>query len=109
MNWPGRKPFGFGFAKNPACNFKKADFGKAGGWANLKWDYSPHPETSYPFMNMRVSRLDAAGSLTVENRSGDLVVLGAVLIVPDPDAELRAELIKYLCGLNSDPDRIRRH
>ena len=44
----------------------------------------------------------------VEDDPGSGVEMAAVLVVPDPDLELRLDMRKLLSGLNCDPVRIRR-
>ena len=44
----------------------------------------------------------------MEDDPGSGVEMAAVLVVPDPDLELRLDMRKILSGLNCDPIRIRR-
>lgn len=105
--WPGLKSISGGYARNDACNFKKANYGRPGERANFKWDYPEQPGTSYPYACLRVSDYPAASDVRFRSwRNEDDVEVVAVLVVPDPDADLRGDLIKILCGFNCDPWRM---
>ena len=107
MLWGDMKSTDLGRARNWACNYKKANYGRPGERAQFKWDYADHPGTGYPYANMRVAELPAADRVAFRSwREGDAVEIAAVLVVPDPSMDLRGELIRVLCGLNCDPWRI---
>ena len=108
MLWGDMKSTDLGSARNWACNYKKANYGRPGERAQFKWDYADHPGTGYPYANMRVAELPAADRVAFRSwREGDAVEIAAVLVVPDPSMDLRGELIRVLCGLNCDPWRVR--
>lgn len=99
-----------GRAVNSACNYYKAMYGKDGGRANWKWDYPLRPDCSYYLEQMLVPDLAAADCLSVTYRDGAPaggVELAAVLFVPDPDEDLHGELIRTLCGVNTQRARVR--
>ena len=107
MLWGDMKSTDLGSARNWACNYKKANYGRPGERANFKWDYADHPGTSHPYANMRVADLPAADRVSFRSwRNGDAVEIAAVLVVPDPSMDLRCELTRVLCGLNCDPWRM---
>lgn len=105
MSWKGRKgePLDCGWPRNDACDFKKASFGRAGEWSRWKWDFPHQHGTAYPYLSMRVGEFPALDCVTVSSVAGAEAEVQAVLVVPDPDADLRRDLIKNLCGLNCEP------
>ena len=107
MLWGDMKSTNLGRARNWACNYKKANYGRRGERAQFKWDYAGHPGTSHLDGNMRVAELPAANRVAFRSwRADDAVEIVAVLVVPDPSMELRCELVRVLCGLNCDPWRV---
>ena len=104
--WPGLKSFALGQPRNWACNYKKANYARPGERANFKWDYPVHPGTGYPYANIRVAEYPAASSVSVRSWRDDVVEVAAVLIVPECSDDLRGELVRNLCGLNTNPWRV---
>jgi hypothetical protein len=109
MIWTGqtRKSYGCGSPRNSSCNFLKADYGRPGERANFKWDY-PYREQDRWGLYQSLMTVEVPATETVQLFSWreDPVEVAAVLAVPDPSTEVRAELIKALCGFNTDPWRI---
>lgn len=99
MIWAGddRPSYGCGSPRNEAINFWKTNFGRPGERANFKWDFGQGS-----------SEIDVPASDKIKMFSWrpDPVEVAAVLVVPAPDRAARAELLKFLCGLNADPWRI---
>lgn len=96
-------------AVNSACNYYKALYGKEGGRANWKWDYPLRPDCRYYLEQMLVSELVDPAELRVTYRKtapAGGVELAAVLLVPDPDEDLHGDLIKTLCGVNTQRARV---
>ena len=107
---PGTKgAFVCGYPCNDSCNFYKAQYGQMGGRANFKWDYAIDPETSYYCRMMNVFELPATDSISIESwaKTADGVELAAVLVVPTADEEFTCDLVKVLCGLNTQLLRVR--
>lgn len=102
-----------GYPVNVACNYFKAMYGEDGGRANWKWDFPIAKESRYWLSQMRTPTLSAGNDMTVSfaswgaPRQGEEVELAAVLLVPSPDWELQGDLIKVLCGLNTQRGRVR--
>ena len=105
--WPGQKSFALGQPRNWACNYKKANYGRPGERANFKWDYADHPGTGYPYACLRVAEYPAADRLEVRSWRDDEVEVVAVLVVPECSADVRGEIVRNLCGFNTNPWRIR--
>ena len=108
----GGRSLACGRPVNSACNYYKAMYGERGGRANWKWDFPIDPESVYPQEQMLVSELADAESVVVshavvEGDPGEEVEFAAVLLVPDPDFGLHGDLIKTLCGLNTQRGRVR--
>ncbi len=106
MLWPGKKSVACGSERNLGCNYKRTNYGQAGGRANLKWDYPWHPGTWYPYPLIAVTEQPAASYISFRSWRSDMVEVGAVLVVPNPDIELRCELLRHLASLNHDAARI---
>ena len=102
-----------GYPVNVACNYFKAMYGEDGGRANWKWDFPVAKESRYWLSQMQMPTLSAGNDMTVSfaswgaPRQGEEVELAAVLLVPSPDWELQGDLIKVLCGLNTQRGRVR--
>jgi len=95
-----------GHVRNDACNYYKADYNRAGERGNFKWDYAYLNGSYYPYHCMSVREYPAGDSVRIHAGSDDETESAAVLVVPDPDFDLRGDLVKILCGLNCDPWRI---
>ena len=102
-----------GYPVNVACNYLKAMYGEEGGRANWKWDFPVANESRYWLSQMQLPTLSGGDEMTVSfaswgaPRQGEEVELAAVLLVPSPDWELQGDLIKVLCGLNTQRGRVR--
>ena len=107
----GGKSLACGRPINRACCYYKAKYGKTGGRANWKWDYPLRPDCKYYLEQMLIPELSATDSMTVSLEGSfagkEEVELAAVLMVPDPDEDLHGDLIKTLCGLNTQRSRVR--
>lgn len=107
MIWPGLKSTDAGSSHNLGCAYKRARFGRPGEPANFKWDYPWDPRTSYPYPVIRVAEYPAGDGVRFRSWSNEETAeIAAVLVVPEPDRELRCALTKFLCGLNCDPWRM---
>ena len=87
-------------------------YGEEGGRANWKWDFPIDPKSSYYLERMLVPELAESDVVTVshvvaKDGRGEEVEVAAVLLVPDPDFDLHGDLIKTLCGLNTQRGRVR--
>ena len=87
-------------------------YGEEGGRANWKWDFPIDPKSSYYLEQMLVPELAESDGVTVSyagssSGHGEEVEVAAVLLVPDPDFDLHGDLIKTLCGLNTQRGRVR--
>ena len=108
----GGRSLACGRPVNSACNFYKAMYGEEGGRANWKWDFPIDPKSSYYLEQMLVPELAESDGVTVSyagssSGHGEEVEVAAVLLVPDPDFDLHGDLIKTLCGLNTQRGRVR--
>jgi hypothetical protein len=109
MIWPGqnRPSYGCGSPRNNSCNFLKADYGRPGGRANFKWDYPYREQNRWGlYQSLMTVDVPAADEIRLFSWRKDHVDVAAVLAVPDPSVDVRAELIKVLCGFNTDPWRL---
>lgn len=108
MVWPGqkRKSYGCGSPRNISCNYLKANYGKAGERANFKWDYYYRDYKWGLYQSLKTINVPAAETIRMFSWRDDPVEVAAVLVVPNPSKDVRAELIKALCGFNTDPWRI---
>ena len=99
MIWEGQtgKSIGCGQPRNFGCNFQKANYGRPGERANFKWDYPA---------SASVIDVPASEAIRFFSWRNDPVEVAAVLVVPEPTREQRADTMKILCGLNTDPWRI---
>lgn len=104
----GGKEIPAGSAINPATDFYKAQYGKAGERGRYKWDFPLRDDARYPYMRPLVNTMPEFSE--VKFRS-DYHIKGievaAVLIVPEPSTEFQNEMMKNLCGLNYAPEFIR--
>ena len=97
-------------AVNPHANYYKAHYGRKGGRANWKWDFTLDPATFRPYwgpLSIKVTK--PLGEVTfvspdVPPEGG--AEIAAVLLLPYPDAAFRCQLEKVLCGLNACPERV---
>ena len=108
----GGRTLSCGRPVNSACNYYKAMYGEEGGRANWKWDFPIDPKSSYYLERMLVPELAESDVVTVshvvaKDGRGEEVEVAAVLLVPDPDFDLHGDLIKTLCGLNTQRGRVR--
>lgn len=104
----GGKLIGCACPVDDPCNYLKAMYGEKGGRANWKWDFPIYPGSWY---QMLVPDLLETDSMTV-TRWGpgsrlEEVELAAILMVPDPDFDLQGDLIRTLCGLNTQRGKVR--
>ena len=97
---------------NGNLDYFKANYAHPGERARWKWDSAMRGDLqgSYNGWMFRVFDLPKTDTLEffVEDDPGSGVEMAAVLVVPDPDLELRLDMRKLLSGLNCDPVRIRR-
>jgi hypothetical protein len=97
---------------NGNLDYLKANYAHPGERARWKWDSAMHGDlqASYNGWMYRVFDLPNTDTLEffVEYDPGSGVEMAAVLVVPDPDLELRLDMRKLLSGLNCDPVRIGR-
>ena len=92
-------------AVNDACMLHKTEYGTRGGRAAWKWDYPTFGH--YPYMDVRTFDLPATAELVFRMTKTDPegpVEISAVLVVPAPEREFMALLVKSLCGINFMPD-----
>ena len=115
MDWPGRDPkmsVSACSGGNQGVNFYKARYGKLEGRANFKWDYvldgfrySPY----FPRYEPKVLAFGEGASYVSFNLNCEYArgaELCAVLLVPEMERDFVCELVKLLCGMNTDPARI---
>ena len=97
---------------NGNLDYFKANYAHPGERARWKWDSAMRGDLQPNFNGWmyRVFDLPQTDTLEfcVEDDPGSGVEMAAVLVVPDPDLELRLDMRKILSGLNCDPIRIRR-
>ena len=102
------KALNAGAPRNGCCNYYKAWYGKKGGRANWKWDFPLEPGLHYA--QQLVARIDLPETDGLDFRLArqmpNGVEVAAVLVVPVPDDDFYAELLKMLCGLNCEPWRV---
>ena len=99
---------------NDSCMFYKAHYGTKGvdERSAFKWDYPVDSRYSYYLNMMNVFEVSSSfSSLSVCGRSNITkgVELAAVLIVPvdkQKEESLYCDLVKILCGLNCQPNRV---
>ncbi|MBQ6010697.1 MAG: LamG domain-containing protein [Kiritimatiellae bacterium] len=95
---------------NGNLDYFKANYAHPGERARWKWDSAMRGDiqSSYNGWMYRVFDLPKTDTLEffVEDDPGSGVEMAAVLVVPDPDLELRLDMRKLLSGLNCDPVRI---
>ena len=114
MRDPGKSKKKWSVAKyiNGNLDYFKANYAHPGERARWKWDSAMRGDlqASYNGWMYRVFDLPKTDTLEffVEDDPGSGVEMAAVLVVPDPDLELRLDMRKLLSGLNCDPVRIRR-
>ena len=92
-------------AMNDACMLHKSEYGTRGGRAAWKWDYPTFGH--YPYMDVRTFDLPATKELIFQMTETDPegpVEIAAVLVVPAPERDFLASLVKSLCGMNFRPD-----
>ena len=91
----------FGRPINEAVMLHKQEYGEPGGRAAWKWDFPT--ERVYPYEEPTAVDLPDCCELRFRLASpvkeGE-VELGGVLLIPWPDRDTRADLIKRLCSLN---------
>ena len=113
MRDPGNAKKKWSVAKyiNGNLDYLKANYAHPGARARWKWDSAMRGDlqASYNGWMYRVFDLPDTDSLEffVEDDPSSCVEMAAVLVVPDPDLELRLDMRKLLSGLNCDPIRIR--
>lgn len=107
----GGATINFGSPVNCSCNFYKAMYGREGERGNWKWDYPNNPDFRYYVEMMNIIDLKASDRLVMNYRSNPSlkgeVEVAAVLLVPEPDETLYCDLVKVLCGLNTQKGRVR--
>ena len=95
---------------NGFLDYYKADYAHPGERARWKWDSSMRTDIQADFNGWiyRMFNLPATDSLEffVDGKPGSGVEIAAVLIVPNPDLDLRLDMRKILSGLNCAPERI---
>lgn len=102
----------FGLPANYSCDYFKAMYGRQGGRANWKWDYLVDKDVPYALTPIGVFDLGGAEKLNVSHIGrastppGDMEV-AAVLLVPDDGSDFRFELVKVLCGVNTQAWKVR--
>jgi hypothetical protein len=108
MIWTGQKRASYpcGSPRNNSCNFLKADYGRKGERANFKWDYPYRENTWGLYQSLMTIKVPATETIKLFSWRYDPVEVAALLVVPNPSKEVRAELIKILCGFNTLPWRI---
>ncbi|MBR4654080.1 MAG: hypothetical protein IKO72_12050 [Kiritimatiellae bacterium] len=96
---------------NGNLDYLKANYAHPGERARWKWDSAVRGDIQecYNGWMYRVFDIPKTDTLEffVEDDPGSGVEMAAVLVVPDPDLELRLDMRKLLSGLNCDPVRIR--
>ncbi len=113
MRDPGNAKKKWSVAKyiNGNLDYLKANYAHPGERARWKWDSAMRGDlqSSYNGWMYRVFDLTDTDTLEffVEDDPSSCVEMAAVLVVPDPDLELRLDMRKLLSGLNCDPIRIR--
>ena len=91
-------------AVNDACMLHKSEYGTRGGRAAWKWDYPTFGH--YPYMDVRTFDLPVTRELVFRMREADPegpVEIGAVIVVPEPERDFVATLVRSLCGINFMP------
>ena len=112
MRDPGNAKKRWSVAKyiNGNLDYLKANYAHPGERARWKWDSAMRSDlqAQYNGWMFRVFDLPETDSLEffVEDDPSSFVEMAAVLVVPDPDLELRLDMRKLLSGLNCDPVRI---
>ena len=105
MVLPNKKSVSAGSAINHAADFYKAQYGRPGERSRFKWDFPIDPATQYWAGLPQMLDLPACSELSfkcvINNYKG--IELAAVLIVPEPTADFRNDMVKILCGLNCEP------
>ena len=105
MVLPNKKSVPAGSAINHAADFYKAQYGRPGERSRFKWDFPIDPATQYWAGLPQMLDLPACSELSfkcvINNYKG--IELAAVLIVPEPTADFRNDMVKILCGLNCEP------
>ena len=98
-------------AVNPHTNYYKAHYGRKGGRANWKWDFTLDPKTFRPYwgpLSIKVTKPLGKVTFTAPKQLPEGgAEIAAVLLLPYPEAEFRCQLEKVLCGLNSCPERVK--
>ena len=98
-------------AVNPLANYYKAHYGKPGGRANWKWDFTFDPKTFRPYwgpLSFKVTKpLERVSFVAPKRLPEGGAEFAAAFVLPYPEGEFRCELEKVLCGLNTCPERVR--
>ncbi len=91
-------------------DYLKANYSRPGARARWKWDTSARTDIQAVYNGWMFRTFDLSGIDTLEfhvkDAPGSGVELAAVLLVPDPDMELRLDMRKMLFGLNCDPVKV---
>lgn len=95
---------------NPTADYLFAPFGPGSGRSRWKWDCGYRPDLQLPYNGwiIRTSGAPRNGVYSVR-LNGDVkdgAELAALLVVPMPGLEGRADLRKILFGLNCDPSHV---
>ena len=103
-----------GAAANGNCDFLKAPYGRKGQRGNWKWDY-PFEEEDRGASNSgwEIKNISFAATGELEyglssNRPEGVEFAAALVFPASVSQDFRASLKKLLCGLNCQPERIRR-
>ena len=95
-------------------DYLKANYARKGERARWKWDTvnligKQYGQTTYSGWSIRALDFPETDyvDMSIPWNSSEGVELAAVLLLPDPDLECRADLRKVLFGLNCDPFFVR--
>jgi len=109
----GGKSIACGRPVNCSCNFYKAMYGREGERGAWHWDYLNRPDIRYYLEMMDVVQLGEMDGFKLDftaynpyPNNGE-IEFGALLLVPDPDRELYEDLLKNLCGLNTQKGKVK--
>lgn len=105
MALDGKGVWGAGSSINSCSDFYKAQYGKPGERARFKWDFplTPSTATTYPYHRPKTLKLQARNNVTFmvhPGREVQDIEMAAILILPNPTADMYNEMLTVLCGLN---------